>query len=163
MANQNLNINSSVSLPSLLIFLMILMSFKIGSVDSFLTLHFPSCRSRSRLIHMGALMTTWQWVPLLPSILTGHSSIPIWKTVITLEHMDSTHSFLMAYCYHPVFLQNKALRDINQDVIWKGDLVICKLGVYEGYVNLYPGYDQLVAFCAVTQWVLLPLMMIIKS
>ena len=151
MANQNLNINPSVSPPSLLIFLMIQMSFKIGSVDSFLTLHFPSCRSRSRLIRMGTLMTTRQWAPLLPSILTGHSSIPIQKTVVTLEHMDSTHSFLLAYHYHPVFLQNKALRDINQDVIWNGDLVICKLGVYKSYVNLYPGYDWLVAFRTITQ------------
>lgn len=65
--------------------------------------------------------------------------------------MDSTHSFLLAYRYHPVFLRNKALREISQDVVWKGDLVICKLGVYKGYVNLYPGYDRLVALRAVTQ------------
>jgi hypothetical protein len=100
---------------------------------------------------MDALVTKSKRVPLYPTVLRGYPHIPIWKTVITFDYLDNTHSFLLAYCYHPIFLQSQSLRDINQDVILWGDLMVCKLGVYEGCVNLYAGYDRLVAIRAVTQ------------
>jgi hypothetical protein len=100
---------------------------------------------------MDALVIRSKRVPLFPTVLRGYPHIPTQKTIITFDYLDNTHSFLLAYRYHSIFLRSQSLRDINQDVIWQGDLVVCKLGVYEGCVNLYAGYDRLVAICAVTQ------------
>jgi hypothetical protein len=99
---------------------------------------------------MDALVMSRKRAPLLPTVLRGYPHVPIQKTVITFDYLDNTHSFLLAYHYHRVFLRSQPLRDINQGIIWWGDLVVCKLGMHEGYVNLYTGYDRLVTIRVVT-------------
>jgi hypothetical protein len=87
--------------------------------------------------------------PVIATVMKDNSHLPIHKTVVVLHHLEQMFSFLLSYRFDRVFLRNKALRELNRNVVWWGDMLVCKMGVYDGYVNLNAGIDRRAATRAV--------------
>ena len=100
---------------------------------------------------MAIMQDGYNRIPIVATILKGHPHIPIRKTIITLEYFGDSFSFLLAYRFHRLFLRNKGLRKFNQDIVWSGDIVVCRLGVNHSYINLNAGYERMAALRAVSR------------
>lgn len=100
---------------------------------------------------MAVVQDGYNRIPIVATILKGHPHIPIRKTIITLEYFGDSFSFLLAYRFHRLFLRNEGLRGINRDVVWSGDMVVCRLGVNRSYVNLSAGHERMAALRAVSR------------
>lgn len=90
-------------------------------------------------------------LPIVESILTDHPDIPLNNTIVSLLFEEKLCTFRLVYRYSRLFLRNRALKAIYEDVEWHGDLVVMKMGLLDTYVNINGKKDRAAAERAVQQ------------